>query len=66
MIGGAADVVIEPNIMRAIGTRELARSPEPEQARLAAELSSDAPYRSGPSKTCQRLISRLRGQAKVS
>jgi flagellar protein FliO/FliZ len=39
MIGGATDVVIEANIMRATGARESARPPAPEPARLAAELS---------------------------
>ena len=39
MIGGAADVVIEANIMRATGARESARPPAPEPARLAAELT---------------------------
>jgi flagellar protein FliO/FliZ len=39
MIGGASDVVIEANIMRATGARESARPPAPEPARLAAELS---------------------------
>jgi hypothetical protein len=38
MIGGAADVVIEANIMRTTGASEPARPPAPEPARLAAEL----------------------------
>ncbi len=40
MIGGAADVVIEPNIVRAVGAREPGRPPAPEPDRLAAELSN--------------------------
>lgn len=39
MIGGATDVVIEANIMRATGAHELARPSAPEPARLAVELS---------------------------
>ena len=39
MIGGATDVVIEANIMRATGARKYGAAPAPEPARLAAELS---------------------------